>query len=51
MTNVALVGAGKWIDWSLPDGAPFVIFLKYNKDPLGQSLEWKEKVICVGNVI
>lgn len=37
MTNAALVGAGEWIEWALPDDAPFVIFLKDNKDPLRHS--------------
>ena len=34
VTNAALEGVGRWVGWSLPDGAAFVIFFKDNKDPL-----------------
>lgn len=51
MTNTARVGTGKWIEWSVPNGSPLVIFLEDDKDPLRQSLEWKEKVICPGDVV
>lgn len=48
MAYPILVGTGEWIEWSLPDAAPFVIFLKNNKDPLRHS-PWNGRKWSIGN--